>query len=240
MRLKIELALKNRRLSLNYKSLLQGAIYYALRQDPDLEKLHDHGYPNIEGRPFKLFVFSDLIGSSTIDVSTKTMTFSSNAYFEVAAYDDDVIVAISRYLQVHPSLTLASQLVALIDFEIIPDRLARLGDTLIFKTISPVTVYRSDGNKTIYLKPTNPEFIDSVHGNILKKLASKNIIIDTPASIEIIDYRQRSGHFREIFFETYDLTFSIKKANLEYVRMILNSGIGAKNSMGFGMVRLAD
>jgi len=237
--LKIELALKDRRLSLNYKSLLQGAIYRALQQDHTLDSLHDKGFPSVDHRPFKLFVFSDIIGSSVIEAETKTMSFLSNGYFEVSAYDDDIIAAIARYYQTHPEVILASQNIPLINFEIIPDDLTHRVDKLICKTIAPVTVYLSDGLKTLYLKPDDPRFIASLHANILKKLASKDILLDCEQPFEILEFKRRSGHFRNIFFEAYDLTIAINKVPADYLRMIMNAGIGAKNSMGFGMVRIA-
>jgi len=240
MRLKIELGLQSRAVPLNYKSLIQGAIYSMLKGNEKTMLVHGRGYRSSDNRLFRLFVFSDIIGDFRLETKTKTMTFSSNGYVELAAYDESIILEIIKHLQRFPALSLGSLTIPIINFEIHDDRCLQTADGITLETISPVTIYKSDGKKTLYYSPDDPEFVALLHDNINRKLESAGY---SPQSrrphIEIISHSPRSGRFRSIFFETYDLRFYIKDVAYEYISMMMNAGVGAKNSMGFGMVRIA-
>jgi len=184
MRLRIELGVKGRTLHINYKSKLQGLIYYMLKRNDRTTALHDVGY-RIQNRPFKLFVFSDFIGRFSLDMQ--------------------VMIDLVDFLQHHYQVSLNQEILDVIDFEILYEPLNRKGAPMTFSTISPVTIYRTDGKKIHYLSPDNDLFIEKINDNILKKcqLVGINPPTNTPI-IQINTFKKRSVYFRKTFFIAYN------------------------------------
>lgn len=238
MRIRIELGLKDKSILVRYKSQLQGMIYHMIRQDDSASILHDEGY-RVENRPFKLFVFSDLIGQFTYDTKIKMMHFETNAYFEVASIQVDFMIEMVKYLQNHNSVHFGKQIIDVIDVQIIED--PKIIDKASFITISPITVYKTNEEKTIYLSPNEDEFIHMIHHNILKKCEAFQI--DPPTHlphINIISSEKRIIYFRDHFLIAYHLKFDMHQLRQPYLTIMLNTGLGSKNSMGFGMIRYAN
>jgi CRISPR-associated endoribonuclease Cas6 len=237
MRLRIELNLRDQKLHINYKSKIQGLIYNMLKKDEKTTTLHDVGY-RIENRPFKLFVFSDLVGRFVLDKKTKMMTFHSNAYFEISSYDELMIIDLVHFLQDHHQVILDQKVIDIVDFEIMNEPLTLTKESLVLSTISPVTVYQTDEKRINYFSPNDDMFIEKIMDNILKKYQA--VGISPPISlpeIKIIDFKKRSVYFRKTFFIAYNLNLKVSNADKQFIKIILTTGLGSKNSMGFGMLR---
>jgi CRISPR-associated endoribonuclease Cas6 len=237
MRLRIELALEGKTINMNYRSKIQGVIYSMLKHNRRTSSLHDHGH-RAKNRPYKLFVFSDLIGEFDLDLVRKTMGFKTNAYFEVSSWDEQVMLTIVNHLQNHKDVLFGSTVIEIVAFQVFQESRLRNKSHIEFITISPVTVYKTEGRKTVYLSPSEPDFFHGVHENIENKFKAIGVTsqIEEP-SYKVIDFTKRSVYFRDVFSIAYNIHFVLEPISENYVRMMLTTGIGSKNSMGFGMLR---
>jgi CRISPR-associated endoribonuclease Cas6 len=237
MRLRIEFALKGLSIPLNHKSMIQGIIYHMLARSEKTATLHDSGYPH-KNRPFKLFVFSDLIGSAVVDRTTWRMDFVTNAYVEVASWDEHVMIAIARELQRSGHAMFGPTPVGIIAVDIMPEPRLDGKEPLRLVSVSPVTVYRTSETHTTYLSPDDPDFARMIHQNIINKhLAVGEFPPDDLPDMTFPVFRKRSVRYRNVFSEAYDITMILGPASPMYMKLVLDTGIGSKNPMGFGMMR---
>lgn len=237
LRLKIELGLKNKTIHINYKSKLQGLIYAMLKNEGKTKNLHDVGY-RVENRPFKLFVFSDLIGESTLNHETKMLTFVTNAYFEVSSIDEDMMIILIGFLQNNSRVILDQRAIDIIDFSVINPTYKIKSDTHILSTISPVTIYKTSDKKVSYISPEDPLYTQYIIDNIEKKYAAIGWLFPKQLpTIKVVEYKKRSVYFRKSFFEAYNLVLEVSHCDDTFLQVMLKTGIGSKNSMGFGMLK---
>ena len=116
--------------------MLQGAIYHMIKSDERSKDLHDSG-TRVENRPFKLFVFSDLIGQFRYNPEKKVMNFDSNAYFEVSSIQENFMIEIVKHLQTYSDFYLGKQKFQIKDFQIIDPLIKKDKNKKTFTTISP-------------------------------------------------------------------------------------------------------
>lgn len=237
MRIRIELGLKGKRLSRSYQSKIQGLIYQMLEYSEKTQNLHNEGH-RIENRPFRLFVFSDLFGDKEIDKSKDIILFHSDAYFEVAAAIDDVVYEMIRYLQKHSKVLFGNQLIDILRFDLIQNPFYSGLRDFNFYSISPVTVYQTENKRTVYLEPSSEEYKTSILRNIARKY---QVVYQSELELlpEIIIHSTEpvSRHFRKQFIQGYHLHASFENINYQVFNLVMNTGIGSKNSIGFGMLR---
>ena len=220
--------------------MLQGAIYHMIKSDERSKDLHDSG-TRVENRPFKLFVFSDLIGQFRYNPEKKVMNFDSNAYFEVSSIQENFMIEIVKHLQTYSDFYLGKQKFQIIDFQIIDPLIKKDKNKKTFTTISPITVYRSTKEKTVYFSPTHPEFLELIHQNIIKKFQAVEMVSTiTIPEVEVLSFEKRSVYYRDHFVVCYNMRFSMEKLSHIYETLMLDTGLGSKNSMGFGMIRRED
>lgn len=117
MRLKIDLYKENFSIPIGYNHILQGTIYNMLNYD-DGAFYHDVGY-QVDDKIYKMFVFSNLFGSYTIQ--NKSMIFKNHFSFYVSAMDDYFIERIYEYCSLHKYLTMLNQKVMIKDIHILKE-----------------------------------------------------------------------------------------------------------------------
>jgi len=238
MRIKIELDLQNILIPRAYQSKLQGIIYQMLDASESTQRVHDEGTV-IDNRPFRLFVFSDLMGQKEIMETQDAIRFSKTATFEVAAHEDATLFQIIAYLQNHSKLLFGHQLVDVLGFELIQPSYPKHQAKVAFHTISPVTVYRTENKKTIYIKPDQEEYVGSLIQNLYRKhqaVHGEQPFV-TP-KITMMHHEPVSRRYRTQFIEANHLNFVCEDLDVSTFRLMMDCGIGSKNSIGFGMIRL--
>jgi len=237
MRIRIELGLKGKRLPRAYQSKIQGFIYQMLEQSEKTQNLHNEGH-RVENRPFRLFVFSDLFGDKEMDESKEFLLFHSDAYFEVAAAMDDVVYEMIRYLQKQSKVLLGNQLIDVLRFDLIQYPTYSGLKSFDCYSISPVTVYQTENKRTIYLDPSSEEYKTSILRNIDRKY---QIVyqseLELLPEITIRSTEPVSRHFRDQFIQGYHLHIAFENVSYPVFNLLMNTGIGSKNSIGFGMIR---
>lgn len=236
MRLRIRLKLAGKRIPVNYRSLIQGFIYQAIGNNEYSQSLHNVGQ-RLENRPFKLFVFSEIFGDTQYDSRNHTILFLSNANFEISSFDDELLYRLANFLEQNDFIVLGKEVIPLLGYEIIDDFIKQ-EEVLTFKTISPVIINKTENKRPIYLYPSTLEYHEMLINNILKKHC---LCFDTPAKdfeiIEIANIKEKKVYFRNIFYISYNYEITFKNLTQELIQLIMRTGIGSKNSMGFGMLR---
>lgn len=237
MRIRINLKSKEKEITANYKHYIQAFIYNALKSNDRFDDLHNIGY-KVDNRPFKLFVISDIIGSFEYTNNNKNLLFKTDSYFELASVDEDLIIHVVNYLSLNNFIHIGKTVIEHNGYKIISKNPSLDKDEYTFYSISPVTCYRIIDKKTHYYCPSDQEFCDLILGNMQKKASilypDKTI---SPQITEIKELRKRLVHFKNSFIIAFDIELKIRKMNKEIFDLILLTGVGSKNSLGFGMMK---
>lgn len=238
LRLKIRLAKDQIDLPINYQHILQGLIYSVFPKEGFGQFLHDVGY-RYENRVFKLFVFSNLFGD--FHREEKRIVFDRFAEFYIGSLSEEFLQMLYDYFSFQDFIFLGKNKVKVESIDI--EHLNYFSQTkeVVLQTLSPVVAYRTDGQgKFDYFKPTDPEFEQLCIQNIQEKMAIWNAQpFDLCFQIkEVLFEKKRITHFKNTFYIAYTTKIKVE-VNYPTLSMIWNTGLSAKGSAGFGMVRIA-
>lgn len=239
MRIKVVLDLNEKKIPINYHSILQGVIYNSLLTSENVSEVHDYGF-KFGKRKFKLFTFSDIFGDTEYLNESKELLFKSNGYFEVASYKDELILSLISFLSQNKSIVFNKQIIKVESFTLL-DETINNEEKQTYQTISPITTYVTDKNrKTTYFEPNSIEFKESIIQNLSQKfflLYNENI--PNIEITEITDVSKKVIYFRNSFCIAYMCKITFDKLSPKVKKIILSCGLGAKNSSGFGMMKNA-
>jgi len=227
-------------LPLQYNHLLQGFIYKTI-DEKMADFLHNRGYG--EGRIFKLFTFSRLIGSFNNRLKPNHIVFKSNIFLELASPLEDFCESFANGL-FKKSLNIGGNELNVVGITI--ERHEIQGEFATLESLSPIVVYstmtKSDGSKyTCYFHPGEKEFEKIATENLRKKyqaLTGKRIDDELTIRCEsrpklcVLDYKNT-------IIKGYMGKLSLNGPN-PLIQIALDAGLGSKNSQGFGCMRLAE
>jgi len=116
--------------------------------------------------------------------------------------------------------------------------------SIIVKTLSPVTVYstllRPDGRKyTLYHHPLTKDFQQQIQRNMLKKyqlVYQSNPITERFDIQPVASFKQRVSFYKEIIIKGYVGKFRLSADDPKLLSLALDTGLGAKGSLGFGCI----
>lgn len=237
-------------LPISYHHILQAIIYKLMGDDYGNAALHDGGEAYGK-RNYKLFVFSLLEGLYSI--KDKKITFSDNVSFEVRAFDENIIKTIEDNVLEHGIEFENSMKCNSIECSRRNTHI--LNDRILIKMMSPVCLHKTlpDSNHTNYLNPFCPDFSTEINNNFIRKYqaAGKPLVelkADLPLEseenqlISITPYRVGSRdkyltNYKKTIIEAYRGIYELS-GKAEYLDFLYNTGIGSKNSQGFGMFKL--
>ncbi|OMH39863.1 CRISPR-associated endoribonuclease Cas6 [Desulfurobacterium indicum] len=240
MKLKLTFeAEKNVELPIHYNYILQGFIYNNLAK-PFADFLHNEGY-RYGNQIFKLITFSKIYGRKKILKKEKKIIFSPSFHIYISAIDTHILQNIAVELIQKENLRLHRNFISLKSVETIKEPVT--STKTILKTISPITVHESLNRKTMYYNPYQEKFYKLLEENLRKKVAvitgNKNAeILIKP--VEGTKYKKIITYYKNNFvIEAWDGKFQIE-APPEIIKIALSTGIGARNSQGFGMVAVSE
>ncbi|MCF0260180.1 MAG: CRISPR-associated endoribonuclease Cas6 [Erysipelotrichaceae bacterium] len=238
MRLKISFDAHHLTLKREYQHALQGVIYSLLNGEPIFDKLHHTGWEG-GGRDYKMFVFSQIFGP--FQIQDQTLTYNGLCVWYISSYSSLLLKTIYQNLIQSQSFYIGPhkieiQSIALEDIDYFPE-----DREIIIQTLSPITAYRTEGKRFEYYSPDSKEFQDLC----LQNLANKNAALEVPFEalqfeiLEVLTSQKRVIHFKNSFFVAYNCRLRVK-VNYSALYLIWNTGLSAKNSAGFGMVKVVD
>lgn len=247
MRLVLRLAGTPHRFPLHYHNLVQAAIYEAMGPKwADI--VHGCGFP-VDGRPFRLFTFSRLMGRYEISPDHRWIAFPAGCTLVVSSPIDDLIAAITHQLLIQSTMQIG---------EVAVDVTALEGQTFdaidphsvlyAVETLSPITVHslcnRPNGRRfTQYHHPHDPRFAELVKTNLVRKQLALSEWLGTPKQSESpgafemfpLKVRRHALRYHQIVIEGYSGTFAFS-GNPSLIKIGLEAGFGSNNAQGFGCV----
>ena len=226
---------------LHYNSILQGFIYRNLSWNL-AKSLHDKG-STFEKRHFKLFTFSRLLGR--FKPRGKDISFSGPVSLWLASPSVNILESFATHLVKKEKIKLGNSYLRPVGVEVSISE--KMKSPLITKALSPITVYSTlqSGNgkkKTYYYSPFEDDFSELIRENIIKKYIILNGE-NTPAkeaefSIKPVNVSKRNEHiilFKGTVIKAWSGIYQLDGAS-ELLQIAFDTGLGSKNSQGFGMI----
>jgi CRISPR-associated endoribonuclease Cas6 len=229
-------------LPVHYNRPLQG-MFYNLMSDA-IPEYHDDG-TLIDNKKLKLFTFSRIYPLSSFKVEHKRMKFYGSFVVYFASPMQEIIDAIFKSIESEEVFRVERNYFTLKKTEMV---IETTNETLLVKTLSPITTYSTiilpNGNRyTHYFSPYSTDFKKLVEENLKRKANALGIETKRKClSIEpygITEKNEKLLFYKGIIIKGWTGYFKLK-GNKELISLTLNSGLGAKNAQGFGMVIPAD
>ena len=221
----------------HYNRLLQ-AFFYKNMDEQIATFLHDRGY-ELGKRKFKLFTFSKIFGKF-LKKDNEFVYYKPTFRIYFASPKNEVSIStLRKMLLENKDLFLGENKLELLNVEAVV--LEEIPEEVEVKTLSPIVVYKTEpGSKFFnYLTPHEEEFYRLLRENLKKKFM---LVYGRPfeGEIEIEPVKVSGRDFKKVVFKgtlikAWEGIYRIK-APKEVLKLAFETGLGAKNSAGFGMV----
>ena len=217
---------------------VQGLIYHAIAEDPAYSyHMHENGQ-SFAGRKYKLFTFGELKGK--YEIVGKRIVYLSEVRLDIRSAEVYLIQLLFAYFQHNPTVRLGDNTVqvgavSLDDTHIFEDRIT-------VRTSSPITVYLTEANgHTVYFTPDDPRFCEGIVTNARRKWASHTGSDDgfslRVSTVEGAKYVKRATRFKSTFITAWHGPLLLE-GSPRVLDFLYQTGLGSKNSQGFGMFDL--
>lgn len=244
----------------HYQYPLSASIYKIFNSSSAefTEFLHNNGYIASNGKPYKLFNFSNLI-LKNFNISQGLITGSDNVHFYFSTpLKDSILEHLIRGFMITNFINIANDLVSS-KFKVI--KVVKLKEPsfsnyMYFKALTPITVSQKkiyNGKNSIhYIKPSEDNFEQLIKNNLLnkyelihKKPYKSNFKLEIDKNyIDAYQERHYSKLVKikenrpdEMSIKGYAVPIMIRAENPEIIKTAYDTGIGEKNSLGFGMLK---
>ncbi|BBB93537.1 CRISPR-associated endoribonuclease Cas6 [Methylomusa anaerophila] len=230
-------------LPIDYNHIVQSAIYHSIA--PALATfLHEQGF-TANGRVFRLFCFSRLLGPFTMDRNSGKITFGNDVRLVISSPVVDFVQSLANGLLQQGGWRLGSTFADIT--EIGAEQPVVESENINIRTLSPVTAYstmsRPDGRKyTVYFQPGDPDYNALITANLQKKYQA--FFREEPPEGEVkvkaagqikMNLLQYKGTVIKGYSGPLQLT-----GPQELLQMAVDCGLGSKNSQGFGCLALSN
>jgi len=237
---KISFSLSNTiTLPLSYHHILQGCIYRILSSNPNYASfLHNKGYFG-GNSAFKLFTFGLLDGRCRIQ--GKEITFLDFIHWEIRSADIDFCQILIDCLKSKEAIYFKNQPALIDSIECVQPMIT--ADSLDIKMLSPIVLHHSvktpEGTKTIYHTPLENDFSKYINDNFEKKYyAACQTKPPSKVYIETLSVGAKDKYvtrFKNQIYITGWKGFYKLNGNPDCLLFLYETGLGSKNSQGFGM-----
>ncbi len=231
----------------HYNYDLQGLIYRTFSEAIGTQ-LHEEGYL-FGNRKFKLFHFSRILEYGKLVVKSATqkyLVYGNKISFYFSSPMDDIVENLGEQAFRKREFQLFNQNLFLTTLEV--ETPPRIDTQIQIKMLSPMTVYstleKPDGGKiTHYYHPQDQEFNNSALENARKKY---QLIHEKPAehlsfslTPQFVSFKQNHSviFFKDVPVEAWSGIYKVI-GDPELIQVTYESGLGSKNSAGFGMWEL--
>ena len=237
MNLLIEFTCQNNiELPIQYNNIVQGFIYKTL-DEKMADFLHNKGYG--KDRKFKLFCFSNLYGRRRHIIKDDTVQFGKRITLEISSPVDDFCESFANGL-FRNVIQLGRNTLEVEGIKIFKQIIT--GRKAIFDTLSPVVAYstllRPDKSKyTCYFQPGEEDFRRITEANLRKKYEAFTGKTAPSGQISIRTISHPKMHVMNYKGTVITTRLEITGPE-ELLQTAADSGLGSKNSQGFGYMRL--
>lgn len=221
---------------INYRPLIHGMIYHMLADFGDYAA-NQHAARTTGGRTYKGFTFSPLLGS--YQVEGYTIIFTGAITLEIRSIDPVMTAFLYHSILSKGEIRIGDVPLTVthctLEEKHIREREARI------RMVSPVVVYSTDEtNYCHFFSPADEEFYSLIYGNAKRKGAFFQLLSPFELSLSLAPgYRPKKqvSNFKHTILEGWYGEFLIK-GSPEYIDMLYKTGLGAKNTEGFGMFEI--
>ncbi len=229
---------KNIILPIHYNNILQGFIYNNM-DERLAEFLHEKGF-EFKGRNFKFFSFSRILTKGVKE--GRSLNFGKSIDFVVSSPLEEFCQSISNNMLFSDRLRIGRNYVRFKNLEVLDSSVE--GNSLIVSTLSPIVTYstfiKPNGKKyTQYFRTSNENFYKLIRENLLKKynIFYKEDQEDVDFSIELIGEEMTNlVYYKKTIVKGISGKFRLE-ADKKILDLALSTGLGSKNSQGFGLVQ---
>ncbi|RAK19109.1 CRISPR-associated Cas6 family protein [Anoxybacillus vitaminiphilus] len=245
MRLTVTMKPKNNVviLPLHYQYLLQGLLYRSLKDKSFASFLHEIGFRKGK-RTYKLFTFSRLFGQHKIQLNTKTIVFYDEISWHVSTVLPELTQQLGEYFLLQKEVYLGDQSVKIQSIKM--EECEVKSSEIEIEMLSPVTVYSTyetvDGTqKTQFFHPYDEVFPHLIEVNFRNKYEAyygappqERLFIEP---LHVTKKHKVVTTFKNYYITAWQGRYRLRSApkNLTF---LLQTGIGGRNSQGFGMFHI--
>ncbi len=224
----------------HYDWYVQAYIYSTLSESLS-SLLHDLGF-SYGKRTFKLFTFSRLIGK--VRISNGIMFIAPpRMHLLISSPLPEFTRDLANQILERGEVRIGEMSFGVRSTTFVEE--PELEPPLKIRTLSPITVYstllKPDGKKkTYYYSPFEEEFSKLITENARKKYrVLTGWHTDGKLYLEPVRVREVIVKFKKNFVRAWEGTF-ILKGSRELIKTVYDTGLGAKNSEGFGMFEVVE
>lgn len=237
----------------HYNHIMQGAILNWIGEEAYQKFIHDIGY-EYEGRKFKLFTFSKLMGKYDLTPDKKEVIFQGKVKLVISSCQERFITELEKSLR-DPSKEwrLGRNNVKVISINKEEEPL--VGNCITVRSLSPIVAYNTllegEKKKTQYYSPLEVEFENILRQNVIKKYhaifekeGSTNhearVFTAEDFCIKPLKPKQISKsivYYKGFIIVGFNGQFEIT-GDPALLQLALEAGLGGKNAQGFGLIQL--
>ena len=235
----------------SYNYFLQSYIYTSISAALS-KKLHDKGW-EYGKRRFKMFTFSQLYAArserflsatSPSQPQKRHIRLSSPCWFFLSSPEQQILQELAQSLLADKEARLGNNILRLNSVTILqsPDFLPDEINTIDVRTMSPITVYKTDEtHHTTYFSPHDAAFAAYIRENARRKFAAYAGHEPDLTGFDITPIDERNHpvtiDFKGTMIRGYAGGFHLT-GHAELLRFLYDVGVGSKNSEGCGMIEL--
>ncbi|GMG97778.1 CRISPR-associated endoribonuclease Cas6 [Tepidimicrobium xylanilyticum] len=228
-------------LPIQYNHMVQGMIYSIL--DDELAYfLHEKGFQN-QKRTFKMFSFSRLKGSYTLDKKDDLIKFDGPVKLTISSHYDEFSNSIGNGFLRRQRVRLGNNNLEVRELAV--EREMVNSEEIRVYALSPISVYitllRKDGRKfTYYFNPKEDEFSQIISNNLKNKYRAFYSKEPPEGEVKIKPIglsKLAVVNYKGFIIKGYTGKFLMKGDSL-LLQLGVDTGLGSKNSQGFGCVKL--
>ncbi len=237
-------------LPIHYNHLVQAFIYNNLNKWLS-EFYHEKGW-SYHKRRFKLFTFSRLMGKNyKVNREKGEIVFKGKVCLKIGALDNRFLESFALNLIRAGSFKLGRNLCQIESIEVEQPKEGE-GKTFLVRAISPITVYSTlktpEGKKkTYFYNPFEKEFETQIFENLKRKarayLGEESQFPELNHQSALIKPYQVSNrnevivNFKNFWIKGWLGLYKLRLPE-PFFGIAYNSGLGSKNSQGFGMIEI--
>lgn len=236
----------------SYNYFLQSYIYKSISAAL-AKKLHDEGW-EYGKRRFKMFTFSQLyaprserlvsVASSSLQPPRRCVRLSSPCWFFLSSPEEQILQELAQSLLVDKEARLGNNMLQLSSVAVLPspEFLSDEVSTITIRTMSPITVYKTDEtHHTTYFSPHDAAFSSYIRENARRKFTAYARHEPDLTGFDITPIEERDHpvtiDFKGTMIRGYAGRFHLS-GHAEVLRFLYDAGLGSKNSEGCGMIEL--
>ncbi|MEN3044262.1 MAG: CRISPR-associated endoribonuclease Cas6 [Candidatus Hydrothermales bacterium] len=240
MRLKITLGEeKEYKMPWSYNYFLASSIYFLLSKYSKRfsQTVHSYGW-RYKNKNLKLFSFSPLFPKK-IFFEKEYIIMIGPFVFIISSPDSVFIEILENVIKKEKFLRILNYFLPVLKTNIY--EIEKLSNTFRVRTLSPLVVSEirnEEGKKvTSYLSPDSENFYKKLKNIIKEKFEcfTGEVLLSKDLEIFCESYKSKLCRIKNINIKGYMADLYLK-GDVQVLRFVLESGIGEKTSMGFGMV----